>query len=265
MTRTIILFCLLLCTLFEPSQAQNDWIKLDVPRLFFKDIHVSYEHVFSPKMSGAISVNAQLPINLTQGLSGSFLDDFNQNWNVGYFTGGRLSGFDITPEARLYFLKKAWKREQGDGAPKGFYGFAFLRFSQIQWELPYHWIDDENFVEVDVETDGKFAGGGLGGGLGYQWIFNNRISLDVQFLGLGYGRLWGNAVFDIVDSEELPQEIKEQVTQHMVQDLRYSIDNEAPLKGLYSIDLEANGDQIDAKGGIPWLMLKFGIAVGIAL
>ena len=50
MKRTFSPLLLLLCFSFQISHAQNDWIKLDVPRLFFKDINVSYEHVIQSQV-----------------------------------------------------------------------------------------------------------------------------------------------------------------------------------------------------------------------
>ena len=143
--------------------------------------------------------------------------------------------------------------------------FGFARFSTVNWELPYHWIDDELLVEVDVESKGNFTGGGIGGGFGYQWVFDNQISLDVQFFGLGYGRLWGDASLEIVESYGLPFETIESVAQHMARDLRRGINEDAPLKGLYSIDLSTTEGRVDAKGGIPWPMFKLGVAIGIPL
>jgi hypothetical protein len=88
------------------------------------------------------------------------------SFQLGFFYTGatiadetRVRGFGITPEYRFYLSQKP--------APQGFYVAPFARY--------------QNLALTDVELEFKGTLSSIGGGavVGGQWLFNNRISLDL--------------------------------------------------------------------------------------
>lgn len=77
----------------------------------------------------------------------------------------KLRGFGITPEYRFYLTEKI--------APDGVYMAPFLR---------YQYFDVEDEITLDEGTLSSFGGGVL---IGRQWIFKERVSLDL-FVGPSY-------------------------------------------------------------------------------
>jgi hypothetical protein len=85
---------------------------------------------------------------------------------TGYSTGGtKFSGFGVTPEYRFYLSESE--------APAGVYVAPFLRY--------------QNFKLTEDEFDSEGTLSMFGGGLviGKQWIFKEKISLDI-FIGPQY-------------------------------------------------------------------------------
>jgi hypothetical protein len=85
---------------------------------------------------------------------------------TGYSTGdSKFSGFGITPEYRFYLSETA--------APQGVYIAPFVRYQSFT-------IEDD---VADAEADFTAFGGGVI--LGKQWIFKEKVALDI-FLGPAY-------------------------------------------------------------------------------
>ncbi|MBL7841181.1 MAG: DUF3575 domain-containing protein [Cyclobacteriaceae bacterium] len=85
---------------------------------------------------------------------------------TGYSSGdSKFSGFGITPEYRFYLSETA--------APQGVYVAPFLRYQSFS-------IEDD---AADAKADFSAFGGGLI--LGKQWIFKEKVALDI-FLGPAY-------------------------------------------------------------------------------
>jgi hypothetical protein len=80
-----------------------------------------------------------------------------------------IRGFAITPEFRYYLSEK--------GAPQGFFVAPYLRYQNYQLTAK----------DAFTSTDEKATFSGFGGGavVGGQWIFKQRVSLEV-FGGPGY-------------------------------------------------------------------------------
>jgi hypothetical protein len=80
-----------------------------------------------------------------------------------------IRGFAITPEFRYYLSEK--------GAPQGFFIAPYLRYQNYELTAK----------DAQTSTDEKATFSGFGGGVlvGGQWIFKQRISLEV-FGGPGY-------------------------------------------------------------------------------
>ena len=79
----------------------------------------------------------------------------------------KFNGFGITPEFRFYLSETA--------APEGFYAAPYLRYQSYKIE------------ETSPDIAGKATFSGIGGGLiiGKQWIFKEKVALDI-FIGPSY-------------------------------------------------------------------------------
>jgi hypothetical protein len=97
----------------------------------------------------------------------------NKSFQLGAFYTGwtpstmKLSGFGITPELRFYL---------GDTpAPAGFYAAPFLRYQSFTVEE----------TDPDFAAKGTFSAFGGGVIIGKQWIFKEKVALDM-FIGPAY-------------------------------------------------------------------------------
>ena len=118
-----------------------------------------------------VKINILSPVVRTINLSYEVAISENGSFQLGFFYTGykddvtKFSGFGITPEYRFYLSETT--------APEGFYVAPFLRYRR--------------FTVENVETDSEGTYSPFGGGLiiGKQWIFKDKISLDL-FLGPQY-------------------------------------------------------------------------------
>ncbi len=90
----------------------------------------------------------------------------------------KFSGFGITPEYRYYLT--------GDDVLRGVYIGPFIRYQNFTLKNTYfesNYDSNGNYLG-ETEKDGKATLSTIGGGvlIGHQWLFNDKISLDV-FLG----------------------------------------------------------------------------------
>jgi Protein of unknown function (DUF3575) len=118
-----------------------------------------------------IKINILAPIVKTFNVQYERALNDNSSLQLGFFYTGfssgdtKFSGFGITPEYRFYLSETA--------APKGVYIAPFLRYQSFTIK------DDETNSEGDFSA---FGGGVI---IGKQWIFKEKISLDM-FLGPAY-------------------------------------------------------------------------------
>lgn len=118
-----------------------------------------------------IKINILAPIVKTLNLQYERALNDNSSLQLGLFytafSSGdtKFSGFGITPEYRFYLSETP--------APQGVYIAPFLRYQSFS-------LEDE---ETDSEGDFKAFGGGVI--LGKQWIFKEKILLDI-FIGPAY-------------------------------------------------------------------------------
>jgi hypothetical protein len=116
----------------------------------------------------AIKINLLSPLFRTLNLSYERALNEKSSFQLGvYFTGAsvgdfKYSGTGITPEYRFYLSETP--------APEGFYVAPFLRYQNVKIE--------------DKDTSDKATLNAIGGGVvvGKQWIFKERVTLDI-FLG----------------------------------------------------------------------------------
>ncbi len=130
-----------------------------------KNINISYERVLKPHRS--FSVNAgyfEIPFD---GLFDSlFINRKNQK-----------SGFSVSGDYRFYF-----KTRNKNLAPDGLYWGIYSSYHYFQFTNTVSFINQPD-IQGDVELGGKFNIIGAGAELGYQFIINEKLSIDLVFIG----------------------------------------------------------------------------------
>src|SRR5882762_7411500 len=121
----------------------------------------------------AIKINLLSPVARTFNIAYERKVSDNGSFQLGfYYTGAKsgdlkLSGFGITPEYRFYLSQTP--------APNGFYVAPFMRYTS--YDLTYNNGTDKASGSVT-----SFGGGLV---VGRQWVFKERVTLDM-FIGPKY-------------------------------------------------------------------------------
>jgi len=177
-----------------PQSERKNTIKLDLTsHLWYSNAYgISYERITKPNQSFAISIGYQeFPRTGRLGQNIAVKEDRDK---YGYKFGG---------EYRFYL-----KKENKYSAPRGLYiGPYFTR----------HSFTNERILEVDndgtpaeVNLRSKLAIFNLGFQLGYQFVLNNRWTIDIVFAGPSFSNyrytlaLEGN---DLIDKDDIQNEI----------------------------------------------------------
>ena len=288
----LLLFIALLGT-SHSAKAQEDIVKLGLLQLPYKNINLAYEHPFKRNLSLNVSTNIQLPLSFENGIGAKFIDNLNEEWELGEIRSGReWKGFDLTPELRFYMKGGDSRRSH---APTGFFLSVGARYSEYTLILPLHWAykDDLEFtyeeetymipdgsVEADIDSDFRTSAVSGALGMGGQWFLdrNRSIAMGLDF-SVGWGISWvEGTMVNIIESVEFSdQDLQESLGQLGVQELivEYSgdivdeIENEMeageyPLSNMVNIDLDSRGNVITARGTMPWVVLRLGFTVGYA-
>ncbi len=118
-----------------------------------------------------IKINILAPIVKTFNVQYERALNDNSSLQLGFFYTGfssgdtKFTGFGITPEYRFYLSESP--------APKGVYIAPFVRYQSF------------NIKDDETNSEGDFSAFGGGVIIGKQWIFKEKISLDM-FLGPAY-------------------------------------------------------------------------------
>ncbi|MBX2966413.1 MAG: DUF3575 domain-containing protein [Cyclobacteriaceae bacterium] len=139
-----------------------------------------------------VKINILSPVVKTLNVSYERAINENSSFQLGFFYSfwsndvTKFNGFGITPEYRFYLSQTS--------APEGVYVAPFLRYQSFGLE-----DSDDSSSKADFST---FGGGVV---IGKQWVFKEKITLDI-FLGPAYysGKLsgqsgndnWDTGVFD---------------------------------------------------------------------
>lgn len=177
--------------------AQDQIIKLDLANLSLGEIRLNYEYVINENQSVMLKTGGMIPHKIP-----SFIYNASQ---VEAEYGGEsdlksnMGAFNIALEYRFY---------PSSPTPNAFYIAPYIRYTKYNFSTSVLYEDELTETEYqDMETDaqdhaeplpngnynmkghGLFSGAfkRVGGGVafGYQWIFNNDITLDWTIIGLG--------------------------------------------------------------------------------
>jgi len=153
---------------FPDTNYRKNVIKWNMtPFLLFsaKNINISYERILNPYRS--FSINAgyfEMPFN---GLFDSlFINRTNEK-----------SGFSVSGDYRFYFQDRNKKY-----APDGLYWGIYTSYHYFQFKNSIQFVNRPD-IQGDVELSGKFNIIGAGAELGYQFIINEKLSIDLVFIG----------------------------------------------------------------------------------
>jgi hypothetical protein len=168
MMRKIIIVAFLLLSFLQIKAQQTDTekkniTKLGVPSFVFGSLFLSYERVFTDKITGQMNF---------------FF--FGRKSNPSPY--GPNRGWGITPEVRFYL-------SETKTAPVGFFLAPFMTLQGLTYD--YAISEKENpelFGRAGVVqvSEAKSTVFGIGATVGYQWVFKDIITLDV-YGGPGFG------------------------------------------------------------------------------
>ena len=187
----ILLICLVI---FIPkwTTAQTHTIKSSFTDALLGNFNINYERAINPNHSLLLKVGFMTPTK------SPFINEKTISPS-GYTLIRENSGFSATMEYRRYVLTKK--------IPEGFYFAPYLRF--YNQSLDYQ--DGIKTWQFNVES--QITTLGVGGQIGYQWIFHNMFSLDFYFFGMGIDYHMARAKY-VIDKETEGFQYNE-VTRHI--------------------------------------------------
>lgn len=140
--------------------AQNkNIIKLDISSPIMRTANISFEHQTKDRSSFVIGA-------LYQDQSDGFANSF-------------ITRLAITPEFRYYMGRY--------NAPEGIYLSMFARYQYIESIEEIYLYDPISFLPLYEYKKGNINTGGVGLSFGYQRVFQDKISIDVNF-----GTIWNS-------------------------------------------------------------------------
>jgi len=155
----------------------TDVVTLNLSSLAFSNLSLRFEHRLKGKLSFSLGAGYMLTGILPNLAPYDVIAPSNE---LGIQPSlGKFSGFNATPEIRLYPFSKR-------GAPYGFYLSLFGRYYNYGWDVPYISSIDPNTGD-QLTANGDFTISGLGGGttLGAQFLIKDRVVIDWFFTGGG--------------------------------------------------------------------------------
>ena len=172
MRKVLLVVFMGMISFFSFSQSHN--VKLNATALIgWRVPELQYE--FSVNRIGVqFGVGAMIPRG-TKFLSRFDVENQLQDGETSLFTNMKMTGFRLTPEVKFYL---------GDAdAPQGFYISTFARYYRYSLKSDYSQVISGNLESVKHLT--SFSSFGAGLGMGTQWVINDKVSIDILWLGVG--------------------------------------------------------------------------------
>lgn len=213
----------------QADDAEKNLVKLNLPSLALKTLHVQYERAIFGKTSVGLGVRMMPKGSLPFSSSFDSIDDQLGSLEMGNFA--------ITPEIKFYM---------GKGVFKGFYIAPFLKYANYNASINYE-FDSNNRTEM-IPLSGKLNTYTAGVLFGAQWEIANKFYLDWSIFGPQYGISRGNL------SGTRTLSAQEQ------KDLKSELDEIDLPVGNVSSTVTANGAVVDFKG--PWAGIRANIGIG---
>ncbi len=185
----------------EPSieSLRKNTIKLDITtRWLYRQAYVlSYERVINPRRTWGIILGfQQLPEARTLGP------------NVVVTRDTRASGFKVGGEYRFYLAK-----ENKYPAPRGIYIGPYASFNNFHNERSIN-IDNGDGTTTPAELTASINVLNIGVQIGYQFVFNDRWTIDLSFLGPSISNY--NAKLDLSGPVINPDDITNEILKDLI-------------------------------------------------
>jgi len=254
MKKGLLFIALMAIGVFSKINAQDNSVKINTLGLSYRNVILQYERSLNDK------IGVQLGLNFVPKGSIPFISRYSDAGMSGSTSGGtgeistdfadmKFSGFGLTPELRFY---------PGGNGMKGFYLSGWIKYSNYK-------ISDGVFVatatsdnegnsheSATVDITGKYNvfGGGLG--IGTHWVIADVVTLDVNWIGVGYGpaKFSVEAEFDNTYSDD------------ELADIANEYEGEYSLDGLFATGVEVDGNTVTSfiKTNLP--IFRFGFSLG---
>jgi hypothetical protein len=131
------------------------------------NITLGYERIL--KKNQSISINAGLL------LFPEFLN--NDSLKISYVEHGNRVGFTTAMDYRFYLGKR-----NKNSAPDGVYIGPYITYYQYAFDSKLRFVDNDNIIN-DLGVDASFKMASLGLELGYQFLFWDRMTVDLILVG----------------------------------------------------------------------------------
>jgi len=165
--RSLYIFCVGLLVMgltTNSSSAQNETSELELKNEISTNL-------LDLVIAGTLNFNYERQLKNNQSLwfSANLFDTYGY-YDVGYIE--ENNAFSFQGAYIIYFSSK------NDHAGFFFYPLLKYRFGEITVEDGLNFFDGENFDDFNYTYD--IDGFGLGFGLGYKWMFSNRVTLTLN-------------------------------------------------------------------------------------
>ncbi|MEL6675096.1 MAG: hypothetical protein AAFR61_23005 [Bacteroidota bacterium] len=228
----------------QTALAQRSVIKINIPNLPSQHINVFYEGVLSDQFSIGLGVGITPSRNIPG--SGIVQNLILDNPDASNFVfDGTYQKVALTPFIRFYPIKSL-------GAPRGFHLDAALRYSRHAIKLPYR--TNIQGLEIDTEATAALQVIGPAGSIGYQFLFGDRIALDI-YAGVGFG--FAPFRLEIFD-ESFTEQTYTDILNRILEELNVS----------YNVDELPNfitNQGLNFRGSFAMPIVRTGFSIGIAL
>lgn len=241
--KNLLLFALLL-TASTFTIAQNQVVKLGITNLGTAALNPEYEYILNDNSS----IQAELFVKIPRKVGGRL---------TGLFEGNKTdNNIIISSSSANYFgFSLAYRYYTGGAAPKGFFVSPFLKYGSFRYamEATFDDIGGSNF-DVPASGNATFNMTSLGADLGYQWIINDKMTVNWSFIGVGFGIVRAKGVFQT----ELTSEFDEWKMD--VEDFLESIP--LGLEKRLPIQIDVPNEQMSTSGTVPLPVFRSSLSIG---
>ncbi|MBI9035626.1 MAG: DUF3575 domain-containing protein [Bacteroidales bacterium] len=241
--KKLLFVTLLIGGMISSTFAQQNVVKWYPLSLGSYSLKFQYERNLAPQHSVALDVKYIMPLKLGSSLYSPFFKDVD-------FPTAKATGYSLSPEYRYYT-----KEISAGSLNYGFYLAPYLKYTKIDLEFEGNTLEGH---DVGVNLDYSAFGGGLG--IGYQWVIDNKITVDWLIFGIGVSSY--NIAFDYsnTDPSEKFGELKDEIANFEY--LPGSIGEKLDMKTIEVIG--KNAGLIDGMGKFSYMNFKSGLSIGYA-
>lgn len=213
-------FCLAQTTESGAEKEHKNTIRFNLSNfvLFgYQNIIVGYERIVSPTQSFSVNFgHAALPL----------LIPLNPD-SIGIKRQANKTGFNISADYRFYLQK-----ENKHPIPRGVYIGPYVSFNNSRKKTTWNIAHGNQSELFDTETDFKILAAGFE--VGYQFVFYNRLSVDLVVVGPGLARYEFNT--------RIKGDISNEDRDRLYETLQQALENRYPGMSVAIRDQEIDAD-----------------------